>query len=468
MRKLFLFSVFFPVCISILQAQKTIPVQVWLTHPAKSVLFRKQPDRYFAHQETQTGGNEIIHINTEKKYQQIDGFGFTLTSGSAQHLLAMGVKERKKLLHELFGTTGNAIGISYLRVSIGASDLSDHVYSYDDVPPGETDTDLVHFDLGPDKTQLVPVLKEIIQINPGIKIMGSPWSPPAWMKTNHDTRGGSLLPEYYGVYARYLVRYIQAMKALGIRIDAMTVQNEPLHPGNEPSLLMPANEQALFVKTGLGPAFAKARLTTKIIIYDHNADRPDYPITVLNDALAKKYIDGSAFHLYGGKIDALMQVHQAHPDKNLYFTEQWIGAPGNMKTDIPWHIENLVIGATRNWCKTVLEWNLASNALYEPHTARGGCVGCLGAITIDSGKVLRNPAYYIIAHASKFVRPGSVRIDSDLPASLPNTAFRGPDGKTILIVLNTSKNAKTFAIKPVGREVATATLGPGAVATYVW
>ena len=172
--------------------------------------------------------------------------------------------------------------------------------------------------------------------------MGSPWSPPAWMKSNRKSIGGSLKPEFYGAYAKYFVKYIQGMKAEGIRIDAITVQNEPLHPGNNPSLLMQAPEQAKFIRNHLGPAFKQAGLNTKIIIYDHNCDRPDYPISILNDADARKYVDGTAFHLYAGKIDAVSAVHEAHPDKNLYFTEQWIGAPGNLRGDLAWHTRELI------------------------------------------------------------------------------------------------------------------------------
>jgi glucosylceramidase len=210
-------------------------------------------------------------------------------------------------------------------------------------------------------------------------------------------------------------------------------------------------EQADFIKRSLGPAFeTEASIKTKIIIYDHNADRPDYPISVLNDPEAKKYIDGSAFHLYGGVIENVSKVHEAHPDKNLYFTEQWIGAPGDFAGDFRWHVKNLVIGASRNWCKTVLEWNLAADPQQKPHTP-GGCDRCLGALTIDGDLVTRNPAYYIVAHASKFVRPGSVRIDSNIPVGLPNVAFKTPEGKVVVIVLNDSDSEKTFNLK-VGKE----------------
>ena len=256
------------------------------------------------------------------------------------------------------------------------------------------------------------------------------------------------------------------MAAEGIRMDAITIQNEPLHPGNNPSLLMPADEQDAFLKKSLGPIFRKEKIETKIIIYDHNADRPDYPLTILNDPDAAQYVDGSAFHLYGGKIDALSKVHDAHPDKNLYFTEQWVGAPGNLPGDLLWHVRTLIIGGTRNWCRTVLEWNLAADPSYKPHTI-GGCTECLGAVTINGNEITRNPAYYIIAHASKFVVPGSVRIASNLPPDLDNVAFKTPEGKFVLIVVNSSKESKTFSIKINGKNMETA-LSAGAVGTYTW
>jgi len=326
---------------------------------------------------------------------------------------------------------------------------------------------LLNFDLGPDRKDVIPILKEILAINPDIKLMASPWSPPAWMKDNKDTRGGSLLEEFESVYAQYLVKYIQAMRAEGIEIDALTIQNEPLHPGNNPSLLMLPEQQARFIGMHLGPAFREAGIKTKILIYDHNADRPDYPIAVLSDSLANPFIDGSAFHLYGGEIEALSEVHQAFPDKNIYFTEQWIGAPGDLAGDMPWHIKNLIVGATRNWAKTVLEWNLTSNPSLTPYTDRGGCDRCLGAVTVDGDSVSRNPAYYVIAHASKFVTPAAVRIDSNEVEGFANVTFLRPDGKVVLIMLNETKAEATFHVK-IENKAFVSTLNAGAVGTYMW
>ncbi|RWU06273.1 glycoside hydrolase family 30 protein [Pedobacter chitinilyticus] len=447
-------------CWGSLQAQKQ--PQVWLTDVKQNLLFVQQNNKA----ENLATGENTISIDPSKSYQSIDGFGYTLTGGSAQHLLAMEKSARKAILTELFATDQNNIGTSYLRLSIGASDLNEQVFSYNDLPEGETDLSMSKFDLGPDKKEIIPVLKEILAINPKVKLMGSPWSPPAWMKTNNATKGGSLKPEFYDAYALYFVKYIQAMKANGITIDAITVQNEPLHPGNNPSLLMLAADQAIFVKKHLGPVFKQHKISTKIIVYDHNADRPDYPISILDDKEAKPYIDGSAFHLYGGKIEALSKVHEAHPDKNIYFTEQWVGAPGNMAGDFPFHVKHLIIGATRNWAKTVLEWNLAADGNYKPHTP-GGCDRCLGAVTIEGNKVTRNPAYYIIAQAAKFVRPGSVRIASNEIDGLANVAFKTPEGKTVLIVLNVGKEQKAFTVA-LKNEKTSYSLAPNAAATLVW
>ncbi len=386
-----------------------------------------------------------LQIDPKTTYQEMDGFGYTLTGGSALHLSKMSTSARAKLLQELFGTEGDGIGVSYLRLSIGGSDLDERPWSYNDLPKGATDEALSQFSLAYDTLYLIPVLKEILQVAPGLKLMGSPWSPPAWMKDNEDTRGGSLLPKYHGVYAKYLAKYVQEMAKQGIPIDAITIQNEPLHPGNNPSLLMLADQQAEFIALDLGPTFKEMGLKTKLVIYDHNADRPDYPISILDKADAAQYIDGSAFHMYGGEIEALSLVHDAHPTKNLYFTEQWVGAPGNFEEDVAWHNEVLIIGATRNWCKTVLEWNLAADENQDPHTDRGGCDRCLGALTIRGDSIVRNPAYYTIAQASKFVPPGSVRIASNSLELLPNVAFKTKNGKIVTILQN--KKTEVMAIE---------------------
>lgn len=244
-----------------------------------------------------------IALDTAQTYQETDGFGFSLTGGSALNLQRMSAPARAAILQELFGHGPGDIRVSYLRLSIGASDLDEYPWSYDDLPEGETDPELAHFSLGYDTLYLIPRLKEILAIQPEIKLMGSPWSPPAWMKSNRDTKGGTLLAEFYPAYAQYFVKYIQGMAAHGIRLDAITVQNEPLNPLNNPSMFMLPEAQTDFVKNHLGPAFRKAVIATKVVVYDGwNTERVDYPISILDDPEAAAFVNGSAFHLYGGRL----------------------------------------------------------------------------------------------------------------------------------------------------------------------
>jgi glucosylceramidase len=444
-------------------SQGQADIEVWLTTADKSFLLKKQSGIDF---EGESGVPTVIEVDTSKVFQTMDGFGYSLTGGSAYHINMLSAAQRTDLLKELFERDENSLGVNYLRVSIGASDLDAKVFSYNDLPAGQTDPLLMNFSIEEDKKNLIPVLKEILAISPKIKIMGSPWSPPVWMKDNKLPKGGKLLPEFYGVYANYFVKYIEAMAKEGITIDAITPQNEPEHPGNTPSLAMTAAEQAEFVKNHLGSAFEKAGIETKIVIYDHNCDHPNYPISILNNPDAKKYIDGSAFHMYLGEVTAMSTVHNAHPDKNIYFTEQWTSGNGDFGGDLRWHVRELIVGAPRNWSKVVLEWNLAADSKFEPHTNDGGCTLCQGALTIDNG-ITRNVSYYIIGHASKFVPAGSVRVASNIVDGLHNVAYRTPEGMKVLIVVNDNSAKKDFAMRFKGKD-AKATLDAGAVATYVW
>jgi glucosylceramidase len=443
----------------------TNDVDFWLTKADQSVKLEKQTTVLgFG---TTANIYQNIEVDETQTYQSIDGFGFTLTGGSAQVINTLSPPIKQGLLQELFGTAANSISISYLRLSIGASDLNAAPFTYDDMPFGQTDVNLNNFSLAPDMTNLIPLLKEILLINPSIKIMATPWSAPVWMKDNGSFMGGNLQTQYYGVYAQYFVRYIQQMMAQGITINTITPQNEPLHPGNNPSMLMSALEQTNFIKNNLGPAFQSANITTKIVIYDHNCDRPDYPIAVLNDAGAKQFIDGSAFHLYGGDISALSTVHASFPDKNVYFTEQYTSSNGSFDGDLKWHLKNVIIGSMRNWSKVALEWNLANDASFGPHTI-GGCGTCKGAITVNSSSNFeRNVGYYIAAHACKFVPAGSIRVYSTPSGNLNNIAFKTPAGKKVLIVENDGNAAEVFNIKFNGKWV-TASLAAGSVGTYIW
>ncbi len=443
----------------------TNDVAFWLTTNDQRVLLQKQS----AVLSFGTAINSLVNIEVDstQRYQTIDGFGYTLTGGSAYVINKMTATAKANLLQELFGNGINSIAVNYLRISIGASDLNATTFTYDDVAAGQTDINLTSFSLNPDMTDLIPLLKEILLINPRIKILATPWSAPVWMKDNNSFTGGSLQANYYNVYAQYFVKYIQQMKTAGITIDAVTPQNEPLNPNNNPSLVMTALQQANFIKNSLGPAFASANIPTKIIIYDHNCDQAAYPLTVLNDAQATPFINGSAFHLYAGDISALSTVHYAFPDKQVYFTEQYTPSNGSFGGDLKWHVKNVLIGSMRNWSRNALEWNLANDPSFGPHT-NGGCTTCKGAVTIDGAtNVTHNVAFYIIAHASKFIPEGSVRILSNINGNLQTVAFQTPDNKKVLIVENDGNDVIAFNIKFNGKWTTTQ-LDGGAVGTYIW
>lgn len=468
-------------------------IESWITNPDRSALFEKQPE-VIGFSEKYNGRGSTIVIDDSHRMQSIDGFGFALTGGSAELLMKMSSSGRANILKELFASDDKDIGVSYLRLSIGASDLNSFVFSYNDLQKGETDPELKKFSLSQDYKDVIPVMKEILALNPDIKILGSPWSAPAWMKTNNDVRGGRLKPELYGTYALYFVKYIQAMKNAGITIDAITIQNEPVNSRNTPSMTWFENEQSDFIKNNLGPAFEKAGLKTKIILFDHNGDRPDYPLSMLNDPDVAKYTDGSGFHNYVGDIGAAMSLmHAARPDKNLYFTEQMVvERPGSKEINIASPVKNLIIKTTQNWSRNVILWNLAADPLNDPHTDNGGCSMCQGAITIEGDAVTRNVAWYVVAHASKFIRPGSERIgstnrgdktvgiyeDEQRPGVyrtiagenmeiMPNVAFRTSEGKIVLIVVNDTFSANSFTIQWNGKYAAIR-LDPGAAGTFVW
>ena len=444
----------------------TNDVDLWLTRGNQSVLLAKQSVAISFG--TQPNSNPVITVDSTQQFQTIDGFGYTLTSGSAMLINGLNGSVKQALLTELFGNGANSIGLSYLRISIGASDLSASTYTYDDMPAGQTDPALANFSLDAERasgTGLIPLLKEILQINPNIKILGSPWSAPVWMKDNGGFIGGSLKPEYYPVYAQYFVKYIQQMQQEGIRIDAITPQNEPMHDGNNPSMKMTAEQQRDFIRDHLGPAFRAANITTRIIVWDHNCDNPNYPITIMNDAAAKAFVDGAAFHLYNGDISALSTVKAAHPDRNLYFTEQYTASNGGFEGDLKWHLKNVIIGSMRNWSRNALEWNLANDPGFGPHTP-GGCTTCKGALTIGSN-VTRNVSYYIIAHASKFVPPGSVRVASNHAGNLFTVAFVTPEGKKVLIALNDGGSDISFNLRFKNKWAVT-TLAANSAGTYTW
>ena len=480
-----------PACV-FSQTEERSQIECWITNPDRSALFTKQMENV-AFRSSNRGWGTTIVIDDRQEFQSIDGFGFALTGGSAEHMVKMIPEARTKLLTDLFATDNQNIGVSYIRLTIGSSDLNSFVFSYDDLPEGETDFELKNFDLAQDKKDVIPVMKEILSINPSIKILGSPWSAPAWMKTNNNVRGGFLKEACYDSYAMYFVKYIQAMKKAGITIDAITIQNEPLNSKNTPSMTWYVEQQEKFLRDHLKPAFQKAGISTKVVLFDHNCDRPDYPLTLLSDPGISDFADGTGFHHYGGDMGAMSIVHMARPDKNLYFTEQMVTErPGRSNIDIANQVKRMIVDVTRNWSRNVILWNFAADSLNDPHTDNGGCSMCQGAVTISGNDFKHNIAYYTIAHASKFVRPGSIRIasantgdetvslteDEERPGIkriavientgiLPNVAFKTPEGKIVLVVSNNTWSTGGFKIQYRGRY-ARIRLNPGAVGTYVW
>lgn len=466
-------------------------ISSWLTTPDRSMLFQQQDDviEFEAKQKERVA---YIVVDPARRYQSMEGFGFALTGGSAEHLTKMSPFARQEILQEMFDPA-EGVGFNYIRLTLGASDLNSFVFSYDDMPEGKEDFKLKNFSLSQDLKDVVPVMYEILGINPRIKIMASPWSAPAWMKESGNVRGGKLRKDCYQVYAEYFVKYIQAMKSHDIHIDAVTIQNEPLNSRNTPSMPWDPADQLDFVKNYLGPEFEKAGLDTEIVVFDHNCDRPDYALAIYNDPEAARFVAGSAYHHYRGDLSAMSYVYEARPDKKIYFTEQMTTErPGMDKIDIAWPVRRLIIGVTRNWSSNVVLWNLAADPLNDPHTDNGGCSMCQGAITIDGDKVTRNLAYYVIAHASKHVPDGSYRIFSTAPgeriisicedeqhpqmwrtniiekADVPdNVTFMTPQGKIVMVVSNDSWSRKEVNIQYNGK-FATLKLAPGAVATYVW
>ena len=441
--------------------------KIWVTSGDESRLLSAQ-DNLSIIDNNETSYPSIT-INEDEQMQEIEGFGAALTGSSAYLINNLSTSQKNSLLSNLFDPE-NGAGMSYLRLTIGASDFSLEDFTYNDMPQGQEDPNLDNFSIASDEVHIIPVANDILAINPEVKFMGSPWSAPAWMKDNESLYGGKLEEQWYSTYANYFVKYIQAFENHGISIDAITPQNEPLHTAGYPTMRMEAQEQANFIKNALGPAFAEENISTKIIAYDHNFDEANYPMTVLDDADANPYVSGSAFHAYAGEVSAMSQVHNAYPDKGLYFTEisggEW---STDFSSNLRWYIQNILMGSTKNWSKNALFWNLALNENHGP--TNNGCQDCRGVVTINSsGEIEMNEEYYAIAHFSKFVRPGAHRIgssDFENNSGLTGVAFQNPDGSKVLIVLNETPTSKTFSAI-MGENRFDYALAPESVATIIW
>ncbi|SDL24624.1 glucosylceramidase [Glycomyces sambucus] len=442
------------------QAQQA-QVQVWVTTADQSRLLAQQPDVSFG----SGGSGPVVNVNAGTSYQVMDGFGASFTDSSAWLVdNELTQSQRDQLMIRLFDDQ-SGIGLSMVRQPMGASDFTagGADYTYDD-----TCCSVGDFTIGRDQASVIPVLQQAKGLNPDLKIIGTPWTAPAWMKSSGSLNGGQLNADRFDEYADYFEAYVDAYAAQGLPIYAVTSQNEPQHEtGSYPSMRMSWQDQAAFIGDHLGPALADTG--TRIIAWDHNWDQPEYAINVLNDPEANRYLAGSAFHCYAGNVAAQTQVRNAHPGKGVWFTEcsggQW--AP-DFGSNLKWNTQNLVIGATRNWAKSVTLWNMALDQNHGP--TNGGCADCRGVVTIDtnSGNVTYNVEYYVLGHVSKFVDPGAVRVESsNLGGDIETTAFRNPDGSRVLLALNAGASQRTFTVTEGGRQFGY-TLPAGAVATFTW
>lgn len=446
-------------------------VEAWVTTADRTKLLARAADATFGPSAQTAGGGARIEVDSARKYQSIVGFGGSVTDASAWLIQTkMSPKQRNDLLEDLFGRK-TGVGFSLTRITIGASDFSRSHYSLDDPPGGKPDPNLEHFSINPNKAELLPVLKASRAINPNLHIIASPWSPPAWMKDSNNLIGGRLRPEAQPLLAKYLVKFVDSYAKEGVPLFALTLQNEPnFQPPDYPGMKLDAPERARIISEFLGPTLAQRRNAPIILDWDHNWDHPEQPLAVLADAKAKQYIAGIAWHCYEGDVTAQAPVHDAHPDKDAYLTEcsggEW---DPKWESSLRWFTKNLIIGSTRGWSRGVVVWNLALDETHGPHA--GGCKDCRGVVTINSktGAVTRNVEYYVLAHASKFVRPGAHRIESTNGVEgLHSVAFQNADDSSVaLIVLNDAAETREFSVSHAAQSFS-CTLPAGAVATFTW
>jgi glucosylceramidase len=446
----------------------TAGVELWLSTADRRLRLAQQPDVGLSAPESSPAD---VVIDISKKYQSIVGFGAALTDSSAWLLQnKLNYRQRSALLNELFGPPPN-LNLNMTRLTIGASDFSLQQYTLDDVPFGQTDPQLLHFNVASNLRDVIPTVREALSVNPQLRIIASPWSAPAWMKASANLIGGELLPQFESTYATYLVKYLDTFRGYGIPIFALTLQNEPgFVPLTYPSTELPAATRARIITQYLGPALANRKPKTLILGWDHNWDEPEQPLSVLADPDASRYVDGIAWHCYRGIASAQSEVHRAFPKKDTYITEcsggDWEASKNG---ELLWFARDLLLAGIRHWARGVVYWNLALDEQHGPHF--GGCDACKGVVTIDShtGEVSRNDEYYAFAHFSRFVLPGAVRVGSGDPdKGLANVAFQNAsDGSVVLVMVNSKSEARSVSVMQ-GETRFQYTMPPQSVATFVW
>jgi len=439
---------------------------VWLTTADQSHKLALQPSVTALGAAT---GEEAVSIDAAKRFQRMQGFGAAMTDASAELLSKLSPDKRRAIMAELFGRTNGGLGLSFTRLTVGASDFSPTHYSYDDTPGNAPDPGLRYFSIAPAQRYVLPRVREALAINPRLKVMISPWSAPAWMKTTKSLIQGQLLPQYYPAFANYLARTVEAFGAEGVPVSMLTIQNEPdFEPDSYPGMRVNSPDRAKIIGGFVGPTFRARGLKTQILDYDHNWDNPEMPWAVLSDPVARRYVAGVAWYCYENDVPAQSQVHDAFPDKDTWFTEcsggEWSPKFGET---LGWMTDKLIIGGANNWSRGVLLWNLALDPAHGPH--KGGCGDCRGVVTIDpaTGAITRNVEYYVLGHASRFVLPGAYRVaavrrGSDVEAA----AFVNPDGSRVALLHRRSgEGPVTIALD--GRHYAVE-LPAGAVASLRW
>ena len=439
---------------------------VWLTTSDRTALLAPQPAVSFA-EAKQDDSLPVVLVADGIAYQTIEGFGASMTDSAAYLIHQRVPPDRQQAVMEELFDARKGIGVSFLRNPMGASDLARFHYSYDDLPPGEEDPALAKFSIAHDRADILPLLRQALRINPRLRIMGSPWSAPGWMKTSGSMIGGSLRKEMYPAYALYFRRYVEEYAAEGVPVHYLSVQNEPLYvPKDYPGMAMSAAEQIEFLRDHLLPMLDAARLPARILVYDHNWDRPDYPLAVLSDPALKASprIAGVAWHWYGGTPGAMTVLHQFDPSRGQYVTEAsggtWI--EDQVKADF-----ESIIHSMRNYARAFVKWGLALNQNRGPNA--GGCNTCTGLIEVHepSGEVKKTIDYYTLGHFSKFVQPGAVRVYSTNAPGIITAAFVNRDRTRVLVAFNETAAPQRFQAEWRGRRLALE-LPARAGATVVW
>ena len=462
-------------------------VVAYETTANKAKLFRQETIDYLA-SDAKPDAEFVLTLDPTEKFQTIDGFGAAITGSASINLTRMPAGARRALLVETFSPT-EGLGYGYVRVSIGCSDFSLSEFSLWD-EPGEENFALSSEDL----EYVIPILKEIKEINPNLKIMASPWTCPPRMKVNNLTElkpfnswtSGQLNPKYYDEYARYFVKYLTAMKENGVEVASITMQNEPLNRGNSASLFMTWQEQKEFVKV-LAPKMREAGFDTEILAFDHNfnydSNKPEckdqfgYPLHIYEDEEAAQYIAGAAYHAYGGNKEEMKRVRDARPDKALYFTEQSIGSWGySFGGDLMWFMREIAVGTLNYDCKAVIVWNFMLDDQKGPNRP-GGCQQCYGAVnlsTSDHKSVERYSHFYEIGHLAKGFGQGAVRVglhcavdgrEAEPPRGFYATSCLNPDGTAAVLAVNDSDAPRTFEVR-LGDSRFLATIDAKATRTF--